>query len=198
MTQDEFVTVVSKLALSPSEICGIILGDTCAHVYNPLYNWTLPLTPVPKPPLRATALGKNKSDNKVLRVLHLSDTHVDTQYATGGDALCGEPLCCRPAERNVPLAEQSGYWGDYRDCDVPLRTLDGMLKHISMFHKDIDYVIWTGDVPAHDVWNQTRNGQLKIIRTVASLLDRHLGHIPLLPALGNHESAPANRYCRKS
>lgn len=32
------------------------------------------------------------------------------------------------------------------------RTLDAMLKHISMYHKDLDYVIWSGDIPAHDVW----------------------------------------------
>lgn len=151
------------------------------------------MSPLPKPPV----LPKHKTilGDKVLRVLQLSDTHVDTQYATGGDAHCGEPMCCRESlVRKVPLDEQSGYWGDYRDCDVPLRTLEGMLKHISLYHKDIDYVIWTGDVPAHDVWNQTRNGQLKLIRTVASLLDKHLGHVPLLPALGNHESAPVNRY----
>lgn len=198
--QDEFVTVIAQLTLSPSEICGIILGDSCAHVYNPLYNWTLPMTPIPKPPVEPKGAAKDRQEGEpVIRVLQLSDTHVDTEYQEGGDALCGEPLCCRKGTKGAIGPErQAGFWGDYRDCDIPLRTLDGLLKHVATFHQDLDYVLWTGDVPAHDVWNQTRDGQLKLIRTVSLLLERHLGHLPLFPALGNHESAPVNRWAQSS
>ncbi|KAI1300253.1 Sphingomyelin phosphodiesterase [Halotydeus destructor] len=190
--KEEFVTVIAKLALTPSEICGIMLGDKCAHTTNPLHNWTLPLSPIPKPD-KPRPGPPRKSSGPPLRVLQLSDTHIDTQYSVGGDAVCGEPLCCRPALREAPGHELSGYWGDYRDCDIPLRTLDAMLAHIGAHHGDLDYVMWTGDVPAHDVWNQTRKGQIKLLRTVSALIDKHLGHVAVLPALGNHESAPVNR-----
>lgn len=126
-------------------------------------------------------------------MLHLSDTHIDLKYAHGGDAECGEPLCCRDTTKAVPYSQQSGYWGDYRSCDVPLRTLQAMLKEIARNHRDIDYIIWTGDIPPHDVWDQSRAGQLALLREVSSLINVYLGSIPIYPALGNHESLPVNR-----
>lgn len=64
--------------------------------------------------------------------------------------------------------------------------------------QDIDYILWTGDLPPHDVWNQTREENLKILRdTVAQMVEMFPG-IPIFPALGNHESAPVNRYVRRS
>lgn len=66
------------------------------------------------------------------------------------------------------------------------------LKHF----QDIDYILWTGDLPPHDVWNQTREENLKVLRnTVAQMVEMFPG-IPIFPALGNHESAPVNRYIR--
>lgn len=191
------------MTLSPTEICGIILGDSCAQVSNPLHNWTLPLTPFEKPSLRPVPNGFDPSV-KALKILQLSDTHIDILYEEGMDAKCGEPLCCRPDsprshKRNGRLIKQedlSGFWGDYRDCDIPLRTFEALLIQIKEQHPDIDAVLWTGDIPAHDVWNQTESGQKELIRKVSSLLDQHLGHIPILPALGNHESAPVNSFPR--
>lgn len=62
--------------------------------------------------------------------------------------------------------------------------------------QDIDYILWTGDLPPHDVWNQTREENLKVLRdTVAQMVEMFPG-IPIFPALGNHESAPVNRYIR--
>lgn len=206
--------VIAQLTITPSEICGIILGDTCAHVYNPLYNWSLPLSPIPKPPINPipidpatptrTPSGTDDEPRKTLKVLQLSDTHIDLEYLEGGDAVCGEPLCCREpsperssghhGHHGIPADDKAGYWGDYRDCDIPLRTLESMLQFINANHDDLDLVFWTGDVPAHDVWNQTRSGQISLIRTVSNLMTKYLGHVPILPALGNHESAPVNRY----
>lgn len=102
-------------------------------------------------------------------------------------------------------------WGDYRKCDTPKITVDNMLKHIADTHpvhpffflnvqnfdwthlQDIDYIIWTGDLPPHDIWNQTREENLKIMKeTVKQMSDMFPG-APIFPALGNHESAPVNR-----
>lgn len=55
--QDEVFTVFSKVALSPKEACGILLGPLCGDGYNPwMQNWTVtvpenkpPITPVPPP-----------------------------------------------------------------------------------------------------------------------------------------------------
>ena len=50
--QTEFITVLDKVALKPSEACGVLIGDGCGSPYNPLdQNWTIPLPTVPKPPV---------------------------------------------------------------------------------------------------------------------------------------------------
>lgn len=192
---------MTQLVISPSEVCGVLLGESCANVYNPLHNWSVPLTPFPKPSRSRDNNNdvkppSSQSKKPLIKILHLSDTHVDPQYTSGANAKCGEPMCCRemPTTPNFPSHLIAGYWGDYRDCDIPMRTLESMLKYISNNHKDINYVLWTGDIPAHDIWNQTRNGQLSIIRSVSHLMDKYLGKVPILPSLGNHESEPVNSF----
>ena len=54
----------------------------------------------------------------------------------------------------------AGYWGDY-NCDLPRRTFVAMMEHVAETHADIDYVIYTGDAPAHDVWLQTKEKNLE-------------------------------------
>lgn len=68
-----------------------------------------------------------------------------------------------------------------------------ILIQFLMLIQDIDYILWTGDLPPHDVWNQTREENLKVLHeTVTQLIEMFPG-IPIFPALGNHESAPVNR-----
>lgn len=56
-----------------------------------------------------------------------------------------------------------------------------------------DYIIWTGDLPSHTVWNQTRAGQTSLLLTLTDLLVKYFPNKRIFPALGNHESAPVNR-----
>ena len=150
--------------------------------------------------------------------MHLSDTHFDPYYLEGSNADCNEPLCCRLT--NGPAAKKekaAGRWGDYRKCDTPQRTIDHMLQHISathpvrkidrsidrkkfrfeigffLFFQDIDYILWTGDLPPHDVWNQTREENLMILKETVLQLTQFFPGVPIFPALGNHEAVPVNR-----
>ena len=52
-------------------------------------------------------------------------------------------------------------WGDYRKCDTPLRTIEAMYKHIANHHS-IDLIYWTGDLPPHDIWKQSRQGNVEV------------------------------------
>lgn len=60
------------------------------------------------------------------------------------------------------------------------------------FFKDIDYIIWTGDLPPHDVWNQTREENLKNIIESHEMMAKYFNGIPIFPAVGNHESCPVD------
>ena len=60
-----------------------------------------------------------------------------------------------------------------------------------------DYVYWTGDLPPHNVWEQTREGQLDIYKNLTTLFLKYFKDTPIYSALGNHESAPVNRWAWK-
>lgn len=190
--KDEMMYIFRRTTLGPQEVCGVLLGNECARITSPLHNWTVPLTPFPKPQLEDVVeppLGA-----PVSRVLHLSDTHLDPYYLEGANADCKELMCCRIADGPAPTAAQAaGKWGDYRNCDTPLRTLKHMLKHIRENHQ-IDYVLWTGDIPPHDVWNTSQSEQVHLLHSVSQLMEKHLPGVPIYPALGNHESARINSF----
>ncbi|GIY49238.1 sphingomyelin phosphodiesterase [Caerostris darwini] len=186
----ELTQVLARVALDPSEVCSF-LYEGCGSG-TPGHDWVVPLPPFPKP--TPTPPPPPKPHAPVLRVLHISDVHIDPYYKENTSAVCGEPLCCRATSGQPDTREEaSGYWGDYRNCDIPLRTLDNMLAHINKTHK-IDYVIWTGDIPPHDIWNYTRNEVINLLHTASKLVYKYLGHVPIFPALGNHESAPVNSF----
>ncbi|KAI5640562.1 calcineurin-like phosphoesterase domain-containing protein [Phthorimaea operculella] len=136
--------------------------------------------------------GKNVP---TIKVLQLSDTHFDPYYEEGANADCNEPLCCRPTSGPVlKPGDGAGRWGDYRKCDTPKRTIEHMLKHIADTHPDIEYIIWTGDLPPHDVWNQTREETLKVIKETVEQLSVFFPGKPIFPAVRNHESVPVNSF----
>lgn len=188
----EVVQVLSRVALAPKEVCGLMIGASCSKFINPLHNWTVPFTPFPKPPVKPVI--PPKPNMPILRVLHLSDVHLDPYYQEGYRADCGEPLCCRVSS-GLPSnsRDAAGRWGDYRYCDTPLRTLESSLKHISKTHK-IDYVIWTGDIPPHDIWNNSRKEASYLLHEVTNLMKKYFNGVPVFPALGNHESSPVNSF----
>ena len=69
--------------------------------------------------------------------------------------------------------DRAGYWGDARKCDMPLRTIEAMYRNIRYNHPDIDWIYWTGDLPPHDIWMQTKEGNSEIVRGTARQLKKH-------------------------
>ncbi len=46
------LTVFDKIALDPDEVCGLLVGDSCATTYNPEMKWNITLPKTPKPPVK--------------------------------------------------------------------------------------------------------------------------------------------------
>ena len=70
--------------------------------------------------------------------MQLTDLHIDFEYQPGSLADCGQPLCCRNSSTNLSSLNEAikddkkaGYWGDYRNCDSPLWTVENMFDFIS-------------------------------------------------------------------
>ena len=50
MFQAEVLTVVDDVFINPDEVCGKLLGPSCAHYRNPSAFWNITLPKTPKPP----------------------------------------------------------------------------------------------------------------------------------------------------
>jgi len=89
---------------------------------------------------------------------------------------------------------EAGYWGNYGVCDLPWRTVEKAVAHMSQQHPDADYIIWTGDLVPHDVWSTEKAENLDIINRLMTLMRNYFPNTPLYPTLGNHESSPVNTF----
>uniref|UniRef100_A0A8B9VBM8 Sphingomyelin phosphodiesterase 1 n=1 Tax=Anas zonorhyncha TaxID=75864 RepID=A0A8B9VBM8_9AVES len=186
--QRDVVAAWARSVLRPAEACGLLLGPRCGHwdIYGA---WNVSLPAAPKPPVRPPVPPPPGAPSA--RILFLTDLHWDRLYTPGSDAACPDPLCCRGAARPGPGG--AGFWGEYSKCDLPLHTIAGLLaqlRHAGPFAA----AYWTGDIPAHNVWQQRREDQLLALRTVTALLRQHLGTLPVYPAVGNHEATPVNAF----
>lgn len=65
----------------------------------------------------------------VMKILHLSDLHVDLLYDEGSSVVCEHPYCCRHAFGDPgPGEEAAGHWGSLGYCDIPEHTLADLLS----------------------------------------------------------------------
>ncbi|XP_027529504.1 LOW QUALITY PROTEIN: sphingomyelin phosphodiesterase-like [Neopelma chrysocephalum] len=197
--QRDVVAAWARSVLRPPEACGLLLGPRCGH-WDILGDWNLSLPAAPKPPVRPPAPPPPGAPTA--RILFLTDLHWDRRYTPGSAAACPDPLCCRGAPRDGPGA--AGFWGTYGKCDLPLHTIDALLAQLPNASGragdtgngtgGFAAAYWTGDIPAHDVWQQSRGDQLRALRTVTALLRARLGGLRVFPAVGNHEATPVNAF----
>ena len=181
------VGVLRDSTVDSASLCSELLTSSCGG--GLISNWTVtvPGGKPPHVPLRLPMPG-----SPVMRAVHLADPHIDQFYKAGSKVDCHEPLCCRPWQGNGA----AGKWGDV-NCDPPIDILDNLFRHISET-EPVDYVIWTGDLPAHDIWNQTHKDQVEVIRTISSMLEQFMPTADIYPAVGNHEASPVNTFAPPS
>jgi sphingomyelin phosphodiesterase len=135
-----------------------------------------------------------ETPRKTMKVLHMSDHHLDFEYEAGTNANCDEPVCCRAFDPNPPTPEDAaGKFGSY-GCDLPPITAENMYVFVRDMPKDEfpDFVLWTGDSTPHDVWNQTVEDNTRYTIEVTKYYNEHLPGLPIVPSLGNHEFYPCN------
>ncbi len=91
-----------------------------------------------------------KKEIKDLKILHLTDIHLDLNYTENASVVCSFPICCH-IQDGFPESDLSKAkpFGNIR-CDTPMKLFDSFLDHIQSEMKDIDAVIITGDFSAHN------------------------------------------------
>lgn len=106
------------------------------------------------------APGRNQ-----LKIVAISDLHIDYDYQEGSNNDCGKPLCCR-SDSGIPLSSstKAGKWGDYK-CDLNSLALDNMLSYIKNVIKP-DVVIWGGDSVPHNTDSLNMADNIEIIKNI--------------------------------
>ncbi|KAJ7492100.1 sphingomyelin phosphodiesterase [Mycena latifolia] len=147
----------------------------------------------PKPnPLPAA----KKPSGKRLKVLHISDFHLDPRYATGAEANCTGGTCCRKNHFNAVTPNVTVFpaprYGAYM-CDTPLALGMAALQAIPPLtgteKTGFSFSIYTGDLVSHDPDNQLSRAYVTYTETLLyDLFKRTLGSGPMYAVLGNHDS----------
>lgn len=58
----------------------------------------------------------------------------------------------------------------------------------------LDYILWTGDITPHDVWNSNMEDLIRVVRTWSQAMKSYLPKgVPVFPVLGNHDTIPVNQ-----
>ncbi|KAK8751355.1 hypothetical protein OTU49_014375, partial [Cherax quadricarinatus] len=190
--EPQLLWILENRELTANDVCGMVLVGFGCHTNNPDRVWDVALPDVPKPPVIDPVLPEDGSP--VMKVLHLADTHFDPYYLPGSNAECDEKFfCCRAESGVVEQPEDAaGKWGDYRNCDAPEWLLQALYQHVNATYQDLDFIIWTGDLIPHIVWNTSREGNLEVIRSSVKMVHDYFPDVPVFPAIGNHESHPVN------
>lgn len=200
----EVVKVLSYALITPDQICGILSNNTCGKFHSPLEDWEVNLEGSARLNQEEIAKIRASENNRRLpqkpyRVIHMSDSHVDFDYRQGSVSNCDEPLCCRESSTSNKSENSilAGYWGSLNKCDLPLNTFESALKFIAATLEnsdDIPYIIWTGDIQPHDVWEQNKQIAMENYDKIFQTIFEYLPNAKIFPSLGNHEMVPVDSF----
>ncbi|KAL8870348.1 MAG: hypothetical protein Q9174_003590 [Haloplaca sp. 1 TL-2023] len=182
--------------LDGRSMCNHVSADFCSQpATSPLD--TTGLFPKPKP---ADAKAPPPSGERV-KVMHLSDFHLDPRYVEGSEADCSGKLCCRPEfdEAGRMLRYQDVWvpaplYGEFR-CDTPYYLALAALQSISPLTgtsatDTLAWGIYTGDLVSHDYRSALSEAYIEYMEySVYEMFKQYIG-APVYAVLGNHDSSP--------
>ncbi|KAI0221359.1 hypothetical protein L0F63_002569 [Massospora cicadina] len=177
------------------EVTKITKPMACYAIGNLCPMPTLRIDRHPLPPRQRIQMPR-PSPAAHLRILHLSDLHYDREYVEGAEADCNKPICCQLDSNsdvsNKRIKRPASKWGEYT-CDASKAMLMSMLNRASAMY-NYDMVLFTGDLPAHDMWKEAEHRSKATEQEAFQLIKRYFNSTPIYPTIGNHESVPLNQF----
>ena len=131
---------------------------------------------------------KINKNSKNLKMLQITDLHIDLNYKVGSKAICDKPMCCRdpPKEGDTELAGKFGYEGE---CDINKDLFQSFIDYA--YELKPDFIIWTGDNSPHDTWEGSQEKVIEATKVLRDMINEKFNYeIPIFPVLGNHEVYP--------
>ena len=175
--------ICSTLNLCPSSFDYISIEDYAKRVLSD------------KPENIDSLKPKINMNGKTLKALQVTDIHLDLNYKENAIIECGIPLCCHETPKNIfdSNVKLSGKYGAIGNCDCSLEVVDAF--SVKAKELEPDFILFTGDNIAHNVWEDTQEDVVYYTRTIIDSIERNFGKdTPIYPAIGNHEKAPVDEY----
>lgn len=149
---------------------------------------------VPFPSAKPAGSSPAPSGQTPIQVVHYSDIHVDPFYVTGSASNCSYPMCCRdyssadaPGNNSSPAGPNGNH-----NCDAPKSLEASMYEAIEQVAPNAAFVLFTGDIVDHAVWNTTQAQNTIDINDAYSRMAA-LGKT-VYGTIGNHEASPTNAF----
>ncbi|KAI7294293.1 sphingomyelin phosphodiesterase-like protein, partial [Hortaea werneckii] len=199
LVPDAMVSLCASSGLHSASTCN---EDFDARTFGAIWTQVLALADVdttklfPQPkPANAT---KPKPSGERVKVLHMSDFHIDPRYKVGSEGNCTRGLCCRNVQNeDMPVGEISypaPLYGYYQ-CDTPYDLGLAALQAVGPLtgtSKDdpLAWTIYTGDLVSHDPQTQLSRAYTEYAEdSIYTLFKKYLTG-PVFPVLGNHDTNP--------
>lgn len=141
----------------------------------------------------ANATRPQPSGQTPLKVVHISDIHVDLNYTTGASYNCTKNICCRPytaADEPGVTDYPAGPYGN-SECDSPVSLEESLYKAIEALVPTRAFTIFTGDVVEGAVWLVTDE---EVTHDLDDAYGRMQGVGQTYAVIGNHDSSPVNSF----
>ncbi|EDV91428.1 sphingomyelin phosphodiesterase 1 [Drosophila grimshawi] len=185
--------IMRNSEMDSQSFCSLFLTfNFCNTGSNPDYNWSLKIDDKVEAPTSSKGDTPRQSESDI-KICQFSDIHHDPLYEPGSLATCDEPMCCQRQKSSTEgTPNAAGYWGDYRDCDLPWHTLESALNHAVKTEK-CTYIYQTGDVVDHMVWATSIEKNTGVLSKVSGQIDK-VFNVPVYPCIGNHEPHPLNLF----
>jgi hypothetical protein len=174
-------------------ICNSLSSTFCPKQVTLPFNLT-GFFPKPKP----VNAKVPKASGKRVKVLHMSDFHIDPRYKVSSESNCTTGLCCRsdngPKTGQITLA--APYYGAFK-CDTPYSLGLAALQAVSPLtgtgkgsNESLAWTVYTGDLVSHEPQSELSRAYVEYSEvSIYGMMKTYLTG-PVFAALGNHDSNP--------
>ncbi|KAJ5167820.1 uncharacterized protein N7482_003414 [Penicillium canariense] len=144
-----------------------------------------------------------KASGKRVKVLHMSDFHLDARYAVNSEADCSAGMCCRSDQHHAGsedhVVSPASAYGAFR-CDTPYDLGLAALQAVGPLtgtgkgcdNESLGWTLYTGDLVSHDHESQMSREYIEYTESSMFHMFKEYLSGPVFVALGNHDSSPEN------
>lgn len=192
----QILALADVKGLDGQYICNHLSSDYCdTPLTEPLdlSGWF----PKPKPADYESRVPK--PSGKRVKVLHMSDFHLDPRYKVGSEGNCTNGLCCRSNAENEDLSSDTvsypaPLYGAF-ECDTPYDLGLAALQAVGPLtgtSKDdpLAWTIYTGDLVSHESQEELSKLYVEYAEESIYYMFKEYLHTPVFPVLGNHDTNP--------